>query len=161
MSREIDGLPVAEFAFPGELRDRLVAAILRGEKTSTCTLLVDYERAGDALPEVGTRSVVVDSEEQPVAVIETTELRVLPLGEVDLAFARDEGRASSLSPTGAWLTRASGPRTSPTWPWTTTRPSWPSASGWSTSFSSRCRRPAGRRPPAAGEVRRRRARRRA
>ncbi|MGH3093691.1 MAG: ASCH domain-containing protein [Gaiellaceae bacterium] len=91
MSREIDGLPVAEFAFPGELRDRLVAAILRGEKTSTCTLLVDYERAGDALPEVGTRSVVVDSEEQPVAVIETTELRVLPLGEVDLAFARDEG----------------------------------------------------------------------
>lgn len=91
MSREVDGLPVAEFAFPGELRDRLVAAILRGEKTSTCTLLVDYERAADALPEVGTRSVVVDSEEQPVAVIETTELRVLPLGEVDLAFARDEG----------------------------------------------------------------------
>ncbi len=91
MSREVDGLPVAEFAFPGELRDRLVGAILRGEKTSTCTLLADYEREGDALPEVGKRYVVVDSEERAVAVIETTELRVLPLGEIDLAFAREEG----------------------------------------------------------------------
>jgi uncharacterized protein YhfF len=91
VSREIDGLPVAEFAFPGELRDSLVAAVLRGEKTSTSTLLIDYERDEEPLPEVGRRYVVVDSEERPVAVIETTELRVLALGEVDLAFARDEG----------------------------------------------------------------------
>jgi uncharacterized protein YhfF len=91
VSREIDGLPVAEFAFPGELRDSLVAAVLRGEKTSTSTLLIDYERDEEPLPEVGQQYVVVDSEERPVAVIETTELRVLALGEVDLAFARDEG----------------------------------------------------------------------
>jgi len=91
VTREIDGLPVAEFAFPGELRDRLVTAIVSGEKTSTCTLLVDYERDGDPLPEVGERYVVVDSSDRPVALIETTELRVLPLGEVDLAFAREEG----------------------------------------------------------------------
>jgi hypothetical protein len=30
-----DDLPVAEFAFPGPLRDQLVAAILAGEKTTT------------------------------------------------------------------------------------------------------------------------------
>lgn len=89
--RELGGLPVSEFAFPGELRDRLVAAILRGEKTSTSTLLADYERDGDSLPEVGSRSVVIDSDGRPVAVIETTEVCVLPLGAVDLAFARDEG----------------------------------------------------------------------
>jgi uncharacterized protein YhfF len=87
----IEGLPVAEFGFPGELRDRLVAAILAGEKTSTSALLVDYEREGDPLPEVGKRYAVVDSQERPVAVIETTELRVIPLGEVDLPFAREEG----------------------------------------------------------------------
>jgi uncharacterized protein YhfF len=84
-------LPVAEFGFPGELRDRLVAAILRGEKTSTSTLLADYEADGDPLPEVGSRYAVVDSHGSLVAVIETTELRVIPLREVDLAFAREEG----------------------------------------------------------------------
>jgi hypothetical protein len=34
-----DDLPVAEFAFPGPLRDQLVAAILAGEKTTTSGLV--------------------------------------------------------------------------------------------------------------------------
>ncbi|MDR3081890.1 MAG: RNA-binding protein, partial [Streptomyces sp.] len=38
-------LPRAEFAFPGLLRDRLVAAILCGAKTSTTGLLAEYEHA--------------------------------------------------------------------------------------------------------------------
>lgn len=91
MSRTIGGLPLAEFGFPGDLRDRLVAAILSGEKTSTSTLLADYEQDGDTLPDVGDRAVVVDSAERPVAVIESTELRVLPIREIDLAFVREEG----------------------------------------------------------------------
>jgi uncharacterized protein YhfF len=88
---EIAALPKAEFAFPGPLRDQLVAAILNGAKTSTTGLVVDYEYEGEALPEVGQRSVVIDSEERPVAVIETTEVRVVPLAEVDLKHAIDEG----------------------------------------------------------------------
>jgi uncharacterized protein YhfF len=91
VTRRIDGLPVAEFAFSGELRDQLVAAILGGDKTSTSTLLADYERDGEPLPEVGEREVVVDSAERPVAIIETTEVRVLPIREIDLAFVREEG----------------------------------------------------------------------
>lgn len=81
----------AEFAFPGPLRDQLVAAILGGAKTSTTGLVVDYEHEGEALPEVGERVVVIDSDERPVAVIETTEVRVVPLSEVDLAHVIDEG----------------------------------------------------------------------
>lgn len=42
-------------------------------------------------PGVGDRFLVHDYEETPVAVIEATEVRVLPVGDVDLAFARDEG----------------------------------------------------------------------
>jgi uncharacterized protein YhfF len=84
-------LPVAEFAFPGRLRDVLVAAILTGEKTATTALLVEYERDGDPLPEVGDRAAVVDSTGLPVAVIETTEVRVIRAGDVDLRFAIDEG----------------------------------------------------------------------
>ncbi|MFE0862634.1 ASCH domain-containing protein [Streptomyces rochei] len=87
----LDALPRAEFAFPGPLRDRLVAAILDGSKTSTTGLVVEYERDGEPLPEVGQRSVVVDSDDRPVAVVEVTEVRVVPLARVDLAHAVDEG----------------------------------------------------------------------
>lgn len=84
-------LPKAEFAYPGPLRDQLVAAILDGSKTSTTGLLIGYERDGDPLPAVGERAAVVDSDDRPVAVIEITDVRVVPLGEVDLAHAVDEG----------------------------------------------------------------------
>ncbi|TWV53463.1 ASCH domain-containing protein [Streptomyces misionensis] len=84
-------LPKAEFAFPGPLRDRLVAAILDGSKTATTALLARYEHEGEPLPSVGRRSVVVDSGDRPVAVIEVTEVRVVSLDEVDLTYALDEG----------------------------------------------------------------------
>ena len=88
----IDGLPVCEFAFPGKLRDRLVASVLRGEKTATASLRSEYTPEGqDELPRVGDRFVVVDSQHRPVGVIETTELRVLRAADVDERFARDEG----------------------------------------------------------------------
>jgi uncharacterized protein YhfF len=82
---------LAEFAYPGPLRDKLVAAILQGEKTSTSGLLIEYRHYGEALPEVGERELLVDSDERGVAVIETTEVRQLPLAEVDLQHAVDEG----------------------------------------------------------------------
>jgi uncharacterized protein YhfF len=84
-------LPPAEFGFPGPLRDRLVAAILRGEKTSTTGLHEEYLREGTPVEEIGQRELVVDSDGRGVAVIETTEVEVKRLGDVDLDFARDEG----------------------------------------------------------------------
>ncbi|MEU0103863.1 ASCH domain-containing protein [Streptomyces sp. NPDC006251] len=92
---DIASMPRTEFAFPGPLRDRLVAAILDGSKTSTTGLLVDYEHAGEPLPEVGLRSVVVDSDDRPVGVIEVTGVRVLPLAQVDLDHVLDEGEGHS------------------------------------------------------------------
>ncbi len=35
--------------------------------------------------------MLVDSDDRPVAVLKVTSLRVVPLAEVDLAHARDEG----------------------------------------------------------------------
>ena len=82
----------AEFGFAGTpLRAALVAAILRGEKTATAGLLVDYERDDDELPAVGERFLLLDNDDHGVAVIETTEVRVLRIGECDLEFARNEG----------------------------------------------------------------------
>jgi uncharacterized protein YhfF len=54
-----DDLPPAEFAFPGPLRDQLVAAILAGTKTTTTGLPADYEHEGEALPVPGERQAVV------------------------------------------------------------------------------------------------------
>ena len=84
-------LPKAEFAFPGPLRDQLVAAILDGSKTSTTGLVADYEHRGEQLPTAGARAVVIDSDDRPAAVIELTSVRVAALAEVDLAHAVDEG----------------------------------------------------------------------
>ncbi|XVQ84389.1 2'-5' RNA ligase family protein [Microbispora siamensis] len=83
--------PVAEFAFPGPLRDLLVAAILRGDKTATAGLLADYEHCGDPLPVVGRWTALIDSAGRRVALLETTQVRVVPVREIDEAFARDEG----------------------------------------------------------------------
>lgn len=88
-------LPKAEFAFPGPLRDKLVAAILDGSKTSTTGILADYEHAGDPLPRPGQRQVLVDSADQPVGIIETTDVRTVPLSEVDLAHVIDEGEGNT------------------------------------------------------------------
>ncbi len=90
-SEALASLPKAEFGFPGPLRDRLVAAILDGSKTSTSSLVIQYEQDGEPLPEAGGRSVLVDSEDRPVGIIEVTGVRVVPLAEVDLAHALGEG----------------------------------------------------------------------
>jgi uncharacterized protein YhfF len=84
-------MPIAEFAFPGPLRDQLVAAILDGTKTTTSGLVADYEHEGEPLPRPGERQVVVDSAGQPVTVIEIVAVRVLRLNDIDLAHAIGEG----------------------------------------------------------------------
>ncbi len=86
-----DDLPVIEFAFPGPLRDQLVAAILGGDKTTTTGLAADYERENEPLPGPGLRQVVIDSAGHPVAVIETTAVRVMRLADVNLDHALGEG----------------------------------------------------------------------
>ncbi|MFT4030297.1 MAG: ASCH domain-containing protein [Protaetiibacter sp.] len=86
-----DELPDVEFAFPGPLRDRLVSAILTGEKCATSSLVQFYEADGSALPEIGQRGGVLDSDGKVVAVIETTGVEVVALRDVPLQHAIDEG----------------------------------------------------------------------
>lgn len=86
-----DGLSDYEFAFPGPLRDKLVAAVLAGHKTSTTGLLVGYEHDDEPLPRPGQRSTMIGSAGQPLAILELTEVRQVPLADIDLAHAVDEG----------------------------------------------------------------------
>jgi len=86
-----DKLPPIEFAFPGPLRDRLLNAIQSGLKTSTSSLLREYEVGDEPLPTVGVRGAVIDSAGEPVFVIETTAVEVLRLRDVPLEHALSEG----------------------------------------------------------------------
>ena len=69
-----------------ELRRELVDAVLRGDKTATAGL-----HGEDIVPKAGDRFVLLDFDDQPVAIVETTDARVVRAGDVDLDFARDEG----------------------------------------------------------------------
>jgi uncharacterized protein YhfF len=86
VSRPSD-LPVFGLGYPGtDLRRRLVGAVLSGAKTATAGLAEEEEPT-----EVGARYVVEDETGLPRAIVEVTEVRVVPAAEIDLEFARDEG----------------------------------------------------------------------
>lgn len=84
-------LPPVEFAFPGPLRDSLIAAIQSGAKTTTTSLLREYELANEPLPVAGQRGVIIDSEGKEAFIIETTEVQTVRLADVSLEHAVAEG----------------------------------------------------------------------
>lgn len=86
-----EDLGLVEFAGPGPLREQLIAAIRSGRKTATSSLVRQYEVAGEPLPVAGQRGVVVDSAGQPQFIIQTVDVQIVPLCEVPLAHAVDEG----------------------------------------------------------------------
>ncbi len=88
---DIRDLPAWGFAFPGPLRDELTALALAGTKTTTAGLFAELEADGEALAAPGAREILLDSDERPVAVIETVECRVVRLADVDDRHAIDEG----------------------------------------------------------------------
>jgi uncharacterized protein YhfF len=68
------------------LADALVALVVAGRKTATC-----WAAAEGLLTAPGKRMVARDGKGRPRAVIETVELAQRRFGEVDAAFAFDEG----------------------------------------------------------------------
>jgi uncharacterized protein YhfF len=68
------------------LADELGALVLAGLKRATC-----WAASDGALTEVGKRTVMRDGSGRPRAVLETVELGQHRFGEVDAAFAYDEG----------------------------------------------------------------------
>ena len=71
-----------------DLRRDLVDAVLRGERRRRRAAR-GARRAG--LAGRGERLALLGFDDEPVGVVEVTEVRVVPAGEIDLQFARDEG----------------------------------------------------------------------
>lgn len=85
------GMPAWGFAFPGALRDELTALALDGTKTATASLGVDYVVDGAMPPRPGDREVLLDSDGQPVAILEITRTELSTISLVTDDFARAEG----------------------------------------------------------------------
>ena len=86
--QKLEGLGPFQLGWPRtELRRTLVDAVLRGDKTSTAGL---YDEA-EPLPQPGEQFVLLGYDDDPVAIVETTDAQVVRAGDVDLDFARDEG----------------------------------------------------------------------
>ena len=85
------GLPATALGLPGRERDALTRLALSGTKTSTTSLLDDYEREHEPVPAAGSRYQLLDSTNRPVAIIEVTTVRISRFDEVDLEHAWAEG----------------------------------------------------------------------
>lgn len=87
--------PYEAWAFGGDdtpdLATELGLLVRDGPKRATTGMLADYERDGEALPQIGAHSVILDGAGEPVCIIRTTRVDTVAFGEVDEEFAWVEG----------------------------------------------------------------------
>ncbi len=86
-----DPVYVDAFGDGPELADELLALILTGRKTATCSRKAWYEAHGECLPQSGDVCLILDGAGRPRCVIETVSVRIAPFSTGDAGFARAEG----------------------------------------------------------------------
>jgi len=74
-----------------DLADELAELVVQGIKTATSSVLSYYHEGNHPLEQAGDHCIVLMSTGLPRCMIEMTEIRILPFGEVDEAFAADYG----------------------------------------------------------------------
>ncbi|MEO7663493.1 MAG: ASCH domain-containing protein [Candidatus Limnocylindrales bacterium] len=62
-----------------------------GPKRATASRMSDFDTGAEPMPMVGEHSVILDGEGRPLCIIRTASLEVRAFGDVDEAFAWDEG----------------------------------------------------------------------
>ncbi|MBB4826187.1 uncharacterized protein YhfF [Sporosarcina luteola] len=78
----------------GDSPDELALKVISGKKTATCSAYVLYEKENHPLPQVDAYSIILNRLEEPVAIVKTTEVALIPFNEVDEEFAVAEGEGS-------------------------------------------------------------------
>ena len=89
-SNNIDACKYQEWAF-GSQPDLLADLVIRGEKTATASAYPLYESENEPLPKVGEYSVILNSTEDAVCIIQTTKVYIAPFSEVSEKHAYKEG----------------------------------------------------------------------
>jgi len=91
--RPLGYFEASAFGAEGEaaLADELADLVERGVKTATSSLLRYYQEGNHPIERVGDLCIALASTGEPRCVIEMTEVRTVPFGEVDDALAADYG----------------------------------------------------------------------
>lgn len=73
--------------------DHLAQLVIGGVKSATCSGLIFYEMENEPLPSVEDYSIILNSQDEPVAIIKTVDVQLMPMNEVpeDFAIAEGEG----------------------------------------------------------------------
>ncbi len=74
-----------------ELMTELGLLVRDGPKRATTSLASAYGPDDEPMPTIGDHSVILDGDGGPLCIIRTTSLEIRPFGDVDEAFAWDEG----------------------------------------------------------------------
>src|SRR5699024_5680473 len=76
-----------------EMADDLAALVAAGVKTATSSNYLLYEK-NELLPYVGLHNIILDGDEQAVAIVENTAVEIVPFNEVTKEHAFLEGEGS-------------------------------------------------------------------
>lgn len=75
--------------------DELAQLVVEGKKRATSSLYDAYRWTNEPLPQPGNYSLILDGQQQPVAVIKTTYVEFVPYEQVTPQFAALEGEEDS------------------------------------------------------------------
>ena len=74
-----------------ELVDQLAQLIIDGKKKATCSAHIFYQLEGEQLPAANKYTIVLNSCQEPVAIIRTTEVLLIKMNDVTPQLAAEEG----------------------------------------------------------------------
>jgi uncharacterized protein YhfF len=88
---QVAGFAAAPLGHTGALADELAALVVAGVKKAHATLLRDFEKDLEPLPQPGDHLVVLDGAGEPRAIVRTSHVEKRRFQEIDDAFAFEAG----------------------------------------------------------------------
>lgn len=74
-----------------EMGDELGSLVVQGIKTGTCAAHCIHELEGEPIPQVNDYAIILDGDNEPLAIIQYTNIDFVNMNEVTAEFARSEG----------------------------------------------------------------------
>ncbi|MGL5617172.1 MAG: ASCH domain-containing protein [Sarcina sp.] len=76
--------------------NELLRLVLIGKKKATASSFLGYKIEGQRVPQIGDLSIITDWEGNPKAVIETTNVMIIPFKEISFDICKREGEDDNL-----------------------------------------------------------------
>ena len=71
--------------------DMLAQLVIEGKKTATSSAYVLYELENEQIPTIDSYSIILNSDEKPVAIIKNIDVQILPMNKVPVEHMVAEG----------------------------------------------------------------------